>query len=199
VFIVSAPSGGGKTSLVNALLAADERLRVSVSHTTRAKRPGEVDGVNYHFVDPGCFEHMIAAGEFLEHAQVFGNRYGTSRAAVLSLLQKGLDVILEIDWQGGQQVRRLLPDCTGIFILPPSRAELSKRLRNRGEDDEATIRRREAEAKAEMSHYAEYDYLVVNDEFAPALSDLQTIVKAARLRTPRQAARMPELLSALVA
>jgi guanylate kinase len=199
LFIISAPSGGGKTSLVNALLAKDERLRVSVSHTTRAERPGETDGVNYHFVDPARFEQMIAAGEFLEHAQVFGNRYGTSREAVLSLLQMGFDVILEIDWQGAQQVLCVLPGCIGIFILPPSRAELSTRLRNRGEDDEATILRREAAATAEMSHYAEYDYLVINAEFEHALADLQAIVQAARLRTPSQAARIPELLSALVA
>jgi guanylate kinase len=199
LFIVSAPSGAGKTSLVQALVAATSDLVVSVSHTTRARRPGEQDGVNYHFVDAARFEAMIAAGDFLEHAQVFGNRYGTARETVEKELTAGRDVVLEIDWQGAQQVRTLVPAAQSIFVLPPSRAELEQRLRNRGTDSEATIRARMDEAVAEMSHYGEYDYLVINDDFQRAVGDLQAVVRACRLRQAiqqaRQAVRLTEIMA----
>lgn len=199
LFIVSAPSGGGKTSLVKALLGSLTHLRVSVSHTTRPMRPGERDGVNYHFITVPEFERMIAAGEFLEHAQVFGNYYGTSRVWVEQQLAAGTDVILEIDWQGAQQIRRLFPGCVGIFIVPPSREILEQRLRGRGSDGDEVIRRRLAEAVTEISHYDEYDYLVVNDDFAAALTDLQSIVRAQRHRLAVQRQRHAELLRRLLA
>jgi guanylate kinase len=186
LFIVSAPSGAGKTSLVKALADSDPRLQVSVSHTTRPKRPGEQDGVHYHFVDPGRFDAMARAGEFLEHAEVFDRRYGTSRAAVDAQLLRGLDVLLEIDWQGAQRIREQRKDAVSIFILPPSRAALESRLRNRGQDDDIVISRRMAGAVTEASHYAEYDYLIVNEDFSQALADLQAVLRAERLRLDRQ-------------
>jgi guanylate kinase len=199
LFIVSAPSGAGKTSLVRALIDGATEIAVSVSHTTRPQRPGEQDGVNYHFVDAARFEAMIAEDAFLEHAQVFGNRYGTARETVTRELAAGRDVILEIDWQGARQVRRLMPAAVSIFILPPSNAELERRLRGRGTDEEETIRRRMNAAVAEMSHYHEYEFLVVNDDFARAVADLHAIVRSCRLRLPAQQARLADRLALLVA
>ncbi len=198
LFVVSAPSGAGKTSLVAALLAEDARLGVSVSHTTRPMRPGEKDGVNYHFVSRETFEAMIGRSEFLEHADVFGNYYGTSQTWVEDTLQSGQDVILEIDWQGAAQVRRLMPDCVGIFIVPPSPEILKARLTGRGTDAPEVVERRLREAGEECSHAQEFDYLVVNDEFAVALADLQAIVRAQRLRMQAQEVRHAGLLSRLV-
>jgi guanylate kinase len=172
LYIVSAPSGAGKTSLLKVLLEDMKDIAVSVSHTTRAMRPGEENGVHYHFVDVESFQQMTAAGDFLEHAQVFDNFYGTSQAAVTAQLASGQDVILEIDWQGAQQVRKHFADAVSIFILPPSKAALRERLTDRGQDDEAIIDRRMRDAEAEMSHYAEFDYLVVNDDFDTAVADL---------------------------
>ncbi len=186
LYVVSAPSGAGKTSLVKALTTRDRHIEVSVSHTTRAARPGEQDGVNYHFVSSGVFESMLASGGFLEHARVFDHWYGTSASWVQSRLDAGADVLLEIDWQGARQVRNRLR-CTTIFILPPSRAALLARLRQRGQDDEAVIARRTADAREELSHYDEYDYLVINDDFEIAAQELCTIVAAERLRSARQA------------
>lgn len=199
LYIVSAPSGAGKTSLVNALISLVDNLKVSISHTTRACRPGEVDGVNYHFTTRDEFQRMLAAGAFLESAEVFGNYYGTSQDWVQATLDAGSDVILEIDWQGAQQVRRLMPGASSIFILPPSRATLRQRLNNRGQDPTDVIERRMAEAINEMSHYAEADYIVVNDDFDTALAELRAIIVAGRLRIERQrerqAQRLAELLS----
>lgn len=199
LYIVSAPSGAGKTSLVKALLDHDPRIRVSVSHTTRAMRPGEQDGVNYHFVDREQFTAMIERGEFLEHAQVFDNFYGTSQAWVEQTLAAGSDLILEIDWQGAQQVRRLMPQARSIFILPPTQEALRHRLTGRGQDSAETIELRMREAVSEMSHYVEYDYLVINDDFAHALDDLKTIVRANQLLSVQQSQRHAGLLGELLA
>lgn len=199
LFIVSAPSGAGKTSLVKALLEAVKGVGVSVSHTTRAKRPGEEDGVHYHYVDVATFTDMISQGAFLEHAQVFDNYYGTSEAAVLNQLTSGQDVILEIDWQGAQQVRKRFADAVSIFILPPSRSALKERLTGRGQDDDSIIERRMRDAKTEMSHYNEFDYVVVNDDFDAALSDLQAIVISQRLAIQHQATALQALISDLLA
>lgn len=185
LFVIAAASGAGKTSLVKAALERDHRLAVSISYTTRPRRPTERDGINYHFTDSGRFEAMIAEGDFLEHARVFGNYYGTSSAWVNETLERGRDVILEIDWQGAQQIRRLRPETIGIFIMPPSRSALEERLRGRGEDDPAAIERRLAEANEEMSHHVEFDYLIVNDDFDTATDDLLAIFRAERARGPR--------------
>jgi guanylate kinase len=198
LYTVSAPSGAGKTSLVNALLARTPDLRVSVSHTTRAMRPGEVDGVNYHFVSEATFLAMLERAEFLEHARVFGNLYGTSQIWVEAQLRAGTDVILEIDWQGAQQVKHLLPDTRAIFILPPSRETLEQRLNARGQDDPAVIAARMAEAVEEMSHYVESDFLVVNRDFDTALAELEAIITSQRLRTTRQREVQVELLRELL-
>ncbi len=198
LYVISAPSGAGKTSLVKALLDNTDGIGVSVSHTTRAMRPGEVDGVDYHFVDKARFEQMVAAGEFLEHAQVFDNFYGTATANIQDKLQQGEDVILEIDWQGAQQVRKLIPETVGIFILPPSRDTLETRLRGRGQDSDEIIARRMRDAKSETSHYAEYDYLVVNDDFDIALAELRSIVLAQRCRYALQSRRLAPLLKELL-
>lgn len=187
---VSAPSGAGKTSLVKALIEAEPNLRVSVSHTTRAVRPGETDGVSYHFCARDAFQAMLSGDEFLEHAEVFGNLYGTSRRFVTEQLAADRDVILEIDWQGAAQVKRLLPRTCAIFILPPTRQALRQRLSKRGQDDAQTIERRMAAAVSEMSHYAEADYLVINDVFDTALHELQTILRSERLKTIRQVQRL---------
>jgi guanylate kinase len=199
LYIVSAPSGAGKTSLVNALIQRVDHLQVSISHTTRTCRPGEVDGVNYHFTTRAEFERMLEAGAFLESAEVFGNHYGTSQEWVRATLATGSDVILEIDWQGAQQVRRLMPDAISIFILPPSRSALQERLNNRGQDPMEVIEQRMAAAISEMSHYAEADYLVVNDDFDTALQELGAILTAGRLQMAKQcqrhARRLDELLS----
>ncbi len=198
LYIISAPSGAGKTSLVKALLDNSEQIRVSVSHTTRAMRPGEVDGVNYHFVDHDTFRQMREQEAFLEHAEVFGNCYGTSRRWVEQTLQQGFDLILEIDWQGAQQVRRLMPDAQSIFILPPSQEALRQRLNNRGQDSEEIIEARMREAVSEMSHYHEYDYVVINDQFRHALEDLKAIFRARQLHQPAQRRRHAELLERLL-
>jgi guanylate kinase len=198
LYTVSAPSGAGKTSLVKALVESTPHLRVSVSHTTRRIRPGEQDGVNYHFVSRADFDAMLQANAFLEHADVFGNLYGTSQEWVKSALAAGDDVILEIDWQGAQQVRRLMPETVSIFILPPSRETLRGRLTGRGQDDAAVIEARLAEAREEMSHYAECQYLVVNDQFEEALADLRAIVRAERVRLSRQQERQQQLLKELL-
>jgi guanylate kinase len=198
LFIVSAPSGAGKTSLVRALIAQDPGVAVSVSYTTRPCRPGEHGGVHYHFVEQERFLAMLAAGEFLEHAEVFGNYYGTARAAVAAQLGQGSDVILEIDWQGAQQVRQAFPDAVGIFILPPSRGILQERLRGRRQDDEAVIERRTRAAVEEISHYSEYDFIVINDAFETALADLQAVLRATRLRRAAQTERQQQLLRDLL-
>src|SRR5690606_18348233 len=198
LFIISAPSGAGKTSLVNALVPALTNIRVSVSHTTRAQRPGEVDGVNYHFVSAEVFAGMTQQGDFLESAEVFGNRYGTSQRWVEKTLAEGTDVILEIDWQGAQQVRKLLPQAISVFILPPSRAALEQRLNLRGQDPADVIAQRMAQAIGEMEHYAEADYLLVNDQFDIALAELRTIVISARLKLDRQLLRHTALLRELL-
>lgn len=198
LYVIAAPSGAGKTSLVKQLLETTDNIAVSVSHTTRQPRPGEVDGEHYHFVDIATFEKMRADQQFLEHAQVFDNYYGTSRQAVDSLLKKGMDVILEIDWQGAQQVRKLYPECCGIFVLPPSRQALDQRLRSRGQDDESIIQRRMQDAVAEMSHYQEFDYLVINDDFDEALDMLRAIILARRQRIDLQCLRQEQLLQDLL-
>ncbi len=188
LFIVAAPSGAGKSSLVNALLEREPGIVLSISHTTRQPRPADKDGVHYHFVKRAEFELLIEKDAFLEHAEVFGNLYGTSRATVAERFAAGRDVLLEIDWQGAQQVRRKLP-CVSIFILPPSREELLRRLRTRGSDSETVIARRTAEARVEMAHCREFDYIIVNDDFATALADLRAIVTSQRLRCDKQLAR----------
>ncbi|MHB0775089.1 guanylate kinase [Halomonas sp. WWR20] len=198
LYIVSAPSGAGKTSLVRALLERVENIQVSVSHTTRAMRPGEADGTNYHFVDVTTFEGMIAHGDFFEHARVFDNYYGTSRSAVQALLDAGTDVILEIDWQGARQVRRQMPDAVSVFILPPSREALRERLSGRGTDDDTTIHRRMRDAVSEMSHFDEYDHVIINDTFVHAVAELECLVHAERTRLARVRARHPALLEALL-
>ncbi|MCQ4319439.1 guanylate kinase [Stutzerimonas stutzeri] len=199
LYIVSAPSGAGKTSLVKALLDAQPQLRVSVSHTTRPMRPGEVDGVNYHFVSRGEFLQRLEQNEFLEHAEVFGNLYGTSQRWLEQTLNEGYDLILEIDWQGAQQVRRLMPQAKSIFILPPTQQALRQRLTNRGQDSDEVIEKRMREAVSEMTHYVEYDYLVINDDFAHALIDLQAIFRANQLLQAAQQQRFRTLLEELLA
>lgn len=198
LLIISAPSGAGKTSLVAALLEQDPQLVVSVSHTTRPKRPREQNGVNYHFIDVAAFRAMAAAGEFLEHAEVFGNHYGTAASSVDSQLAAGRDVILEIDFQGARQIRARYPETVSIFILPPSIATLETRLRGRGEDDDQVIRQRLQKARWEMSHYADYDYLLVNDRFDAAVADLNGILRSERLRLPQQQRRLGNLLNRLL-
>ncbi len=187
LYVIAAPSGAGKTSLVKALLAEEPSAQFSISYTTRKMRPTEENGRDYHFVDHAKFAGMVANGEFLEHAQVFDNHYGTARAQVEQLLAKGANVILEIDWQGAQQIRQVMPACRSVFILPPSRAELERRLRGRGTDDEAVIQRRLRDAASDMGHWAEFDYVVVNADFAQALAELKAVIcgQGAALRTDR--------------
>lgn len=186
LFIISAPSGAGKTSLVSELLGQLDNIQVSISHTTRDSRPGEENGVNYHFVSQTQFETMVANGQFLEHAQVFGNHYGTSEAWVKNTLDQGIDVILEIDWQGAEQVRMKFARCKSIFILPPSKQALVERLQARGQDKAAVIEQRIAAATEEMSHYAEADFLVINDDFSVALQQLKSIITGQRCQMPVQ-------------
>jgi guanylate kinase len=198
LYVVSAPSGAGKTSLVRALLESmGDDLVLSVSHTTRAPRHGEVDSRDYHFVDAEAFRRMIDAGAFLEHARVFDNYYGTARQGIEAQLAQGRDVILEIDWQGARQVRQALPESVGIFILPPSREALRERLCARGQDDEAVIARRMQDAVNEMSHYGEYDYLVINKVFSTARDELAAIIRCRRLRLGSQTQRHADLLASL--
>jgi len=199
LYIISAPSGAGKTSLVKALIDAEPQIRVSVSHTTRAMRPGEENGVNYHFVDRAEFVRMVEHGDFLEQAEVFGNLYGTSQSHLQQTLDAGHDLILEIDWQGAEQVRRQMPQARSIFILPPSQQALRQRLTNRGQDSDAIIEGRMREAVSEMSHYVEYDFLIINDDFAHALDDLKAIFRANRLQQLPQQQRFTQLLSELLA
>jgi len=186
LYIISAPSGAGKTSLVSKLTEKDSRIQVSISSTTRPKRPGEEDGVNYFFLSVDAFKQKVAEKDFLEHAQVFDNYYGTSKSAVESKLAEDKDVILEIDWQGAQQVRKLIPDAISIFILPPSLKELEKRLRGRGTDSEEVIERRMSDAVNEMKHFNEFDYLVINNNFDIALAELHSIFLATRQTCAKQ-------------
>ena len=194
LFVVVAPSGAGKTSLVNRLLGVETGIRLSVSYTTRAPREGEVDGREYHFVSREVFEAMIGAGDFLEHANVYGNYYGTSRRWIEAELAGEHDVLLEIDWQGARQVRKLFPGMVGIFILPPSLAALRQRLTARGKDSREVIERRMASAREEISHVLEFEYIIVNEQFDAAVADLQAVVRAARLSRERRAGRLERLL-----
>ena len=198
LYIISAPSGAGKTSLVKALLGRLSDVVVSVSHTTRAPRPGEQEGIDYHFIGQIEFEGLVDAGEFLEHARVFDNYYGTRRSSVMERLEAGEDVILEIDWQGGRQVSAAFPEAVKVFILPPDRLALQQRLQTRGQDSDAVIRRRMADAINEMSHYDEYDYLIFNDDFDQALFELEALFRARRLRRDAQQQRYSNQLRELL-
>ena len=193
LFVVVAPSGAGKTSLVSELLKRDGQIKLSISYTTRAPRAGEENGRDYHFVDRAAFEKTIAAGDFLEHANVYGNYYGTSRRWIDRELAGDHDVLLEIDWQGARQVRRLFPHMVGIFILPPSLAELQRRLEGRGKDSRDTIARRMASAREDVSHVLEFEYIIVNESFDSALADLMCVVRAARLSREQQRSRLEKL------
>ena len=199
LYIVAAPSGAGKSSLVNATLARDAQIALSISFTSRAMRPGEVDGRHYHFVSAAEFERMIAAGDFFEYARVHGDWKGTARQSVEPQLAAGKDVLLEIDWQGARQVREKVPDAVSVFILPPSRAALEQRMRNRGQDSEEVIQRRLAAAREEMSHYDEFDYVIVNDVFDEAVAQMHAIFVASRLRREAQDVRHAGLIAALLA
>ena len=197
LFIVTAPSGAGKTSLVQALVDHDQQLSVSISHTTRAQRPGEIDGINYHFVSKEKYVDMLGKGDFLESADVYGNHYGTSEAQVKLLLDSGINVILEIDWQGASQVRNLHPEACSIFILPPSLDSLKARLTGRGQDDVETINRRMDQAVAEISHVAEADFIVVNDDFNTALEDIRAVIRSRQLTVGSQRLNLSQLLDTL--
>ena len=198
LYIISAPSGAGKTSLVKQLLGCLSGLTVSISHTTRQSRPGEIEGQDYFFVSVADFQAMLAGEAFLEYAQVFDNFYGTAQQTVEDNLNKGLDVILEIDWQGARQIKKLLPDSLSIFILPPSTEQLQQRLQSRGQDDQQVIERRMRDAVNEMRHYDEFDYLVVNDDFDQALTELKSIFIANRLTKARQQVNLQRLLASLL-
>jgi guanylate kinase len=199
LFIVAAPSGAGKSSLVNACLARDPNIRLSISFTSRAPRPGERHAEHYHFVSAAEFEAMVAAGDFFEHALVHGDWKGTARQSVEPQLAAGHDVLLEIDWQGAEQVRAKVPDAVSLFILPPSREALEQRMHARGQDSDEVIARRLAAAREEMSHYAEFDYVVVNDDFATAVDEMCAVFTASRLRREVQAARRAGLIATLLA
>ena len=198
LYVISAASGAGKTSLVSAVLKQLSDIEVSVSHTTRQARKGEVDGVNYHFISTDVFESMVTNGDFFEHATVFGNMYGTSRQHIQEQLLKGRDVILEIDWQGARQIRQLVTDCKSIYIAPPSITVLRERLNSRGQDDETVIDKRMREAISEMSHYAEFEYLVINDDFDTAREELAAIILGNRMSLEHQQQKHAELLAELL-
>jgi len=198
LYIISAPSGAGKTSLVQAIVATLPDVAVSVSHTTRKMRDGEVDGTNYHFVDQPRFQQMISNGDFLEHASVFGNSYGTSRQHIQEQLLSGKDVILEIDWQGARQIRELMSGCKSIYILPPSAQALRDRLRNREQDSDDVIESRMREAVSEMTHYGEFDYIVINDDFDQAREELASIFVCNRMRLDHQQQTHADLLAGLL-
>jgi len=189
LFVVTAPSGAGKTTLVNAVLAEDPRLKLSISYTTRPPRPGETNGREYHFVDEAAFLTMRARGEFLESAEVHGNRYGTSKRVITEALARGEDLVLEIDWQGARQMHKLYPDSVSIFILPPSIEELERRLRARGQDSDAVIRRRLANAREELTHSGEFKYAIINNDFDKARRELVQIIRAERAQPPTRTAR----------
>ena len=197
LYVLAAPSGGGKTSLIKALLEKDDRVSLSVSYTTRSARPGEKDGVHYHFIDDPAFIGLIGKKAFLEHAEVFGHRYGTGRDAVEKKMRAGFDVLLDIDWQGARQIRKSFPSCCTIFIIPPSLEALRNRLARRGQDSEEVIDRRMREARAEISHSSEFDYLIINDDFDQALADLQSIVRYRKLHRPHRKDYYDELLAEL--
>lgn len=197
LFIVAAPSGAGKTSLVKSLLAADSGIQLSISYTTRAPRPGEVDGQHYHFVSREIFMQMLERCDFLESAEVYGNFYGTSQPWIESSRKTGKDILLEIDWQGAAQVRKLIPDAVSIFILPPSVEALRQRLTGRGQDSEEVIQRRVAAAREDISHVSEFDYVIINDDFDTAQQDLLAVVRAQRLTIGAQLARHGELIASL--
>lgn len=199
LFILSAPSGAGKSSLIHALLGQHQDMQLSVSHTTRAPRPGEVNGVHYHFVSVDEFKALIAQNNFLEWAEVFGNFYGTSRTAIEHELAKGRDVFLDIDWQGARQIKTQVPSVLSIFILPPSVAELEKRLNQRGQDSQEVIAKRMQQAKSEISHVTEYDYVLVNDDFQQCLQELQHVVLSQRLTLQKQQQHQQALLTELLA
>ena len=199
LYIVAAPSGAGKSSLVNAVLARDPNIRLSISFTSRAPRPGERHAEHYHFVDEAEFERMVEAGDFFEHARVHGDWKGTARQSVEPQLASGKDVLLEIDWQGARQVRAKVPGAVSVFILPPSRNALEQRMRTRGQDSEAVIAQRLAAAREEMSHYGEFDYVIVNEHFAVAVEEMCAIFTASRLRREAQVARHGKLITTLLA
>ncbi len=195
LYVIAAPSGAGKTTLVRALIDAMPKLIVSISHTTRPKRPNEEEGIHYYFVSREAFEQKIVQGDFLEYATIFGHLYGTSKTAVQHTLQQGIDVILEIDWQGHQQIKTLFPDCIGIFILPPSLESLRDRLYGRNQDHDDVIAKRLADAKEALSHVHEFDYVVMNDDFVSALHDLKMLIEAGRLQCRRQVVKYKASIS----
>jgi guanylate kinase len=198
LFVVAAPSGGGKTSLISALLDKDRRVRLSVSHTTRPPRPGEQDGVHYYFVDEATFLRLIGQHAFLEHAKVFDCYYGTGRKAVEQQLAAGFDVLLDIDWQGARQIRAAFPACRSIFIIPPSLEVLRQRLVNRGQDSKKVIDRRMRDARAEISHWDEFDFIIINDDFDEALADLQSVIQRGKPRRTRTKELSREILAELL-
>jgi len=195
IYVVTAPSGAGKTSLVRALLAADDQVRLSVSYTTRAARPGEVDGQDYHFVDQATFLAMLQRGDFLESAEVYGNRYGTSQPWIEGVIGSGADILLEIDWQGAAQVRRIFPEAIGIFILPPSLEVLTERLKGRGTDAADVVARRLAAAREDIGHVEEFDYVIINDDFNTALQELLAVIRSQRLKAEPQLRRHAAMIA----
>ena len=198
LYIISAPSGAGKTSLVNALLEEMDLIEVSVSYTTRDKRPSERCGIDYHFIDKTQFHKMVDQEVFIEHAEVFGNCYGTSRETIKEKLKAGIDIILEIDWQGAQQVREQFDDCTTVFILPPSKRELLSRLQERGQDSDDVIQGRMNDSVAQLSHYTEFEYLIINDQFSHALGEFKALIHSFRLRQTTSCRRHANLIKTLL-